>query len=234
MSYILDALKKAEAERDPDTRASLAMEQRDRRRLRTLSYIVVAALLLNALVLVWLFYPASPGVADLPAPDISGSSTTAPPARAVEPLPADPVPSPAAAEPPVEMVAATEPAPATVAPPRPQPPARAPGATNEPDPASTTSTSTSISASGAAETAARQARVTIAELPSALRQAFPRLNFSTHVYADDPALRAVVVNGVRLEEGDTLEGLVVQEITSDGAVFAYDRYLVSVPVLADW
>jgi general secretion pathway protein B len=229
VSYILDALKKAEAERDPDTRASLAMEQRDRRRLRTLSYIVVAALLLNALVLVWLFYPASEGVDEPPAPAISGSSKTAPPASVSEPLPSDPIRSTAAAEPPVEMTGATEPAPVSVTPPGSGPPAREPAAISE-----RTTAPTPASGSRSAQTAVRQTRVTVAELPPNLREAFPQLSFSTHVYADDPTLRAVVVNGTRLEEGDSLEGLVVQEITPDGAVFAYDRYLVSVPVLANW
>ena len=57
MSYILDALKKAEAERDPEARASLAMAQHERRRNRWLAYAVVIALIANAAILLWLFLP---------------------------------------------------------------------------------------------------------------------------------------------------------------------------------
>ena len=42
----------------------------------------------------------------------------------------------------------------------------------------------------------------LSSLPSGQRQRFPELEFSTHIYADDADLRAIVVNGTRLEEGD--------------------------------
>ena len=77
-------------------------------------------------------------------------------------------------------------------------------------------------------------RTTVAALPASARSRFPELSFSTHIYADDPELRAIVVNGTRLLEGDGLAGLTVAEITEDGAVFAFENYLVSVAVLEGW
>ena len=60
MSYILDALKKAEAERDPEARASLAVAQHQQRRNRWLGYGLVIALIANAVILLWLFLPDQP------------------------------------------------------------------------------------------------------------------------------------------------------------------------------
>jgi hypothetical protein len=60
------------------------------------------------------------------------------------------------------------------------------------------------------------------------------LEFSTHIYADEADLRAIVVNGVRLKEGDRLDNVRLQEITEEGAVFAFENQLVSISVLDSW
>ena len=85
MSYILDALKKAEADRDPDARASLAMAQHDRRRSRWLAYAVVIALIANAAILLWLFLPED-GAAPQTAVDISPAPAQPPRPEPVERL----------------------------------------------------------------------------------------------------------------------------------------------------
>jgi len=74
----------------------------------------------------------------------------------------------------------------------------------------------------------------LSSLPADIRYRFPPLDFSTHIYADEADLRAVVVNGVRLEEGDRFEGLRVHEITEEGAVFEFEGRLVSISVLDGW
>ena len=76
--------------------------------------------------------------------------------------------------------------------------------------------------------------VPVSSLPDAQRQRFPKLTFSTHIYADDADLRAIVVNGSRLQEGDRLQNLVLSQITEEGAVFRFEGRLVSVSVLDDW
>jgi hypothetical protein len=58
--------------------------------------------------------------------------------------------------------------------------------------------------------------------------------FSTHIYAEEADLRAIVVNGIRLQEGDRVENLRLEEITEEGAVFAFENQLVSVSVLETW
>ena len=76
--------------------------------------------------------------------------------------------------------------------------------------------------------------VTLGDLPTTARLAFPDIEFSTHVYAEDPTLRAVVANGRRLTEGDSIEGLKLIEITQAGVIFRYQEYLITVSVLALW
>ncbi|MCZ6460456.1 MAG: general secretion pathway protein GspB [Gammaproteobacteria bacterium] len=180
MSYILDALKKTEAENDPDVRASLAIDRGERRRQRVVQGFVTAALLINAVVLLWLFVPRDSST--------EAELTTAAPAA----LPQAPAAQQAPAVLPTEtvQVGQIEPAPLR--------------------------------------------RLALAALPAAVRREFPQLVFSTHVYADDPALRAVVVNGQRLTEGNSLGGLYLNEITENGVVFATGDYLVDIAVLDDW
>lgn len=180
MSYILDALKKSEAENDPAASANLALnQQRAQSRARLTGILVVAALLINAGVLVWLFAPSSdPSV--------------------VQPRPrSQPEPS---TEPVTQGRAEVIVEPRVQAPPPIPPPTRA--------------------------------RLT--ELPANVRARFPGLAFSTHIYADDPSLRAVVANGERLREGDEIGNATVAQITEQGVIVAFERYLVEIPVVSEW
>ncbi|MCX7064002.1 MAG: general secretion pathway protein GspB, partial [Proteobacteria bacterium] len=59
--------------------------------------------------------------------------------------------------------------------------------------------------------------------------------FSTHVYADDPTMRAVTLNGRRYVEGDTIsEGVVLKQITENGVILDMDGQIVAMDVLQDW
>lgn len=215
MSYILDALKKAEAERDPDARASLAIEARERRKQRLLVYAVTAALIANATLVAWILLPAGN---DSPAP----SGVAATPAQTLPRETAREANVPAAAAATVSTNNRTS---ASAPDPVSSPGSSTPQAsTSEPEPARNTAPSLPT----------ERMEAKLADLPESVRRNFPTLEFSTHIYADDPSLRAIVVNGVRLTEGDPLEGAVVHEITEDGAIFEYERYLVEVPVLDDW
>ncbi|TNF88934.1 MAG: hypothetical protein EP301_03945 [Gammaproteobacteria bacterium] len=232
MSYILDALKKAEAERDPEARASLAMAQHERRRNRWLAYAVVIALIANAAILLWLF---------LPEPSTERTVTAA------QPPVQQPVGQENRAVRRVEETSYRSQSPVVAPETMRQPPSRTdtvPTVTPEPAPASSPSTSSSTMTTEAAtgETiigpnappALTAAPLPVSSLPSGQRQRFPALEFSTHIYADDADLRAIVVNGTRLEEGDRLGSLRLEEITEDGAIFRFEDRLVSVSVLDAW
>lgn len=76
--------------------------------------------------------------------------------------------------------------------------------------------------------------ITIAELPTAARNGFPPLEFSTHIFADDPSMRAVVVNDKRLVEGEQMGELVLRAVTEEGVVFGYRNHRVAVSVVELW
>ena len=82
--------------------------------------------------------------------------------------------------------------------------------------------------------AGRPKVIQLAELPPADRQDFPKLEFSTHIFADDPALRAVVVNSRRLAEGESIGEMVLRAVTEDGILVDYRGYRVAVSVIEDW
>jgi len=63
------------------------------------------------------------------------------------------------------------------------------------------------------------------DLPDSVRADIPEIKFSVLVYAAKPADRFVLINGQRLEEGDTAQpGLEVKEIRRDGVIFSYRLY----------
>jgi len=206
MSYILDALKKAQAEQNPDVASLMATNDRQQRRQRFIQYLMIAALAGNALLLVWLFAP-------LPwhAPAV------------------EPVMKQDAAE---KITAAREPLDAAA--PAPSAQAGVPG-TGAPDNPQSAPAPTKPAASPAAAAVPKPpTRTTLAGLPPGPRSRFPGLSFSTHLYASDPSMRAVVVNGKRLTQGDRLGSLQLTRITEEGVEFRFEDYLVSVSVLEDW
>lgn len=220
MSYILDALKKAEADRDPDTRARLAFEVREQRRNRFITYAVLAALIANAAVLLWVFLPDDLSLgpvteAPMPAPAME---PVRPAAEAVLPVPAAVATERVAAPPPAAAGRLPEPGPASGAP---RPSAAAPAAADD-------------VLIGPQTAVASTTPAALSSLPDAARRRFPALSFSTHIYADDAELRAVVVNGRRLVEGDRLGELQLERITEEGAVFLFEGRRVEVGVLDDW
>lgn len=63
------------------------------------------------------------------------------------------------------------------------------------------------------------------DLPIAVREKLPQFTFSIFFYAEEPADRRVRVNGLTLKEGQYLsEGLKLEEILPHGVVFNYRDY----------
>lgn len=63
------------------------------------------------------------------------------------------------------------------------------------------------------------------ELPQGIRDSLPELHVSVLVYAQRPEDRFVLVSGKRLVEKDEYEdGVVLEEIRRDGAIFHYRHY----------
>ena len=79
---------------------------------------------------------------------------------------------------------------------------------------------------------------TLDDLPSDERQFFVDFKYTSHIYTDDQALCAIVVNGERLQSGSRFSGLLVQEITPEGVVFEQStsagKRLVAISLIDQW
>lgn len=73
------------------------------------------------------------------------------------------------------------------------------------------------------------------ELPSHQRQSIPDLTFSSHMYSSMPKYRSIIINGKRLKEGQFFnEDLQVREITESGVIMSQQGSLFEVDVLGRW
>jgi hypothetical protein len=210
MSYILDALKKSELERNRKAAPSLIGTAPHLPNARTKIVVAVTiALFANALLLgAWWFWPRNASLAQT----TTALAQTSPPESSVteEPPVVEASPTPAAASQ-TEHVA-TPPRARPASPPRTESPAPTPRV------ASTKPAAIAFNALSADE-----------------QRAFAGLEFSTHVYADEPDFRSVTINGHRFKEGDVLPGgFVLSEITEDGVVVDQSGKRVELSVLQDW
>lgn len=200
MSLVLEALKRQEADANPDAAVALATQASQRQRHRLWKTLFLFAMAANAVIVVWLV-----GIPDGWRGAVEPTASRA----AVQP----PVPTPV-----------TEPAPRRTRP--------------HPD---TTAGSHAVAAEATRPKRApappakpARERIMLADLPPRDRQRFPGIAFSTHIYAEDPDLRAIVANGRRLTEGEHIRGLEILRITEDGVVLGFERYAVEVPIVTNW
>jgi general secretion pathway protein B len=77
--------------------------------------------------------------------------------------------------------------------------------------------------------------VLIAELPDSIRQKIPNIEFTGHVYSSSVERRSVMINGKKMREGDVVgSGLTLQAVTPEGAEFEYQGYRFKLNALQDW
>ena len=238
MSYILEALRKAEAERRrgavPDLHAQVlpsgaAGAGTAPARSALPLWLAGAALLALGAAVAWLLL----GRAAPPAPVAAPAPMTAPPAPPVTAPPRAelPPPSPAPSAPAV-VAAAPEKAPA---PARKSPPAvkrEAPTATAKMAPRSAPQAPKIDSAPPPVAEPAVSARVpALTELPGDLRQQVPALTIGGSVYSPQASARMVVVNGQVFQEGNTLAPeLKLEQIRPKTAVFSIRGTRFEVPL----
>jgi general secretion pathway protein B len=213
VSYILDALKKSEAERSRGVVPTLLTPSHATFRSSAVGWVLIAALIVNAgLFATWLYWPRE--------------VATATPTRAAERPSAETTdlgPSTAAAS----TVAASAPSPsaptASVAPSRsiaaqPNATAQAQQAPVEPEPVVSPP-----------PVPARRPPIASADSGTA------DLSFSTHVYGTDASMRAVTMDGKRYVEGDEIRpGVRIREITETGVILDVNGRAIPVDVLQDW
>ena len=156
-----------------------------------------------------------------PLPAAAGLPLAAPAALPVSATPAatpaaTPVPAPTAPPPSVLAAApgAALPQPAAV----PPPPAAALPSVPMPRPAAAAPLSRAAAPQRAAP-AALQRLPSLAELPDATRRELPAMTLGGSMYAEQPALRMVIINGQVVHEGDRLAPeLLVQQIRQKSVV----------------
>jgi general secretion pathway protein B len=238
MSYILDALRRADAERTrgqvPDLHAHVGDapddEAPERRAGGPVARLGAGLALAGAAALAAWWFLGRPG--DAPAPRVPAAAA---------PLPVAPV-SPAPAVTPAPMPAPT-PAPLAAAPPAPAfaPPARAIATPAPPAPAAVPPTITEAAAAprpaprrverAPAEPPAAPRTVTpLADLSPELRRALPPLRFGGAIGSPDPGSRVLIVDGSLLHEGDeAAPGVKLREIRLRSAVVEFRGRLVELP-----
>ena len=76
-----------------------------------------------------------------------------------------------------------------------------------------------------AEKPADAAPRALTELPASIQQEIPAMTIQFHVYSDIPANRLVSINSLMLHEGESLlPGLKLEQITVEGMIFSYKGY----------
>ena len=238
MSYILDALRKAEAERErgnvPNIHAqpAFAGARPGAAPVRSRAWVIVLvlAVLLVCLVaaVVYLLFgrnaasdavtAAKPAAQTTPAVPVAVPAFTPSPAPAPAPAP---VPAPVATAQVPAAPPAVTPAPANVT----APVATAPAPVRKPRAVP------AAPASAAASAPVAEERIyAIAELPDNIRQQLPTLSVGGSMYSTAAANRLVIINGQVLHEGERITPeLTVQQIRQKSAVLVFKGYRYTLP-----
>lgn len=213
MSFILDALKKSEIERQRQSMPGLMDAPTSLRRSRLPLWAILLGCLLaiNTVVLiVVLLRNGGPSVASTPAKHFSASADLKAPTvdEHFSPLSQAPVYAPEIPVPPAETASSNESAAAN----RAIAQRAAPHAVRRPDPVL-------IDAEASDND---EVLPSINEINLTGAQALPEMHLDVHVYATKPADRFVYINMRKYHEGNTLqEGPVLERIRRDGVVLNY-------------
>jgi general secretion pathway protein B len=211
MSFILDALKKSESERQKQAGPALLEMRivRPSHQLPIWALIVGVLLIVSVAALAWLVLRPTPA----PATASVTASTSAPMVSAPATTPAQAGAPPASVQAPSTSA---PPASGTVGAAAPQSlPVQSSAAAADSNPADT---EPAVPAPAATRESHNDNLRTYAELGASL----PELRLDLHVYSANPAERYAFINMHKVREGDvTAEGVQVKEITREGVVLDY-------------
>ncbi|RLT90122.1 MULTISPECIES: general secretion pathway protein GspB [unclassified Ketobacter] len=227
MSYILDALRKSEQERQrgkvPDIHGAGTETVVSGGKANPWPIITVTVVVINLALLVYFWF------------QFTGNE---------QPAAVSPAPQKMVSEPALPEFAPAPPATPTLTPPQPgagpvvsadkAPPPPAQTQRSDPQPAQMNSLET-----GQSDQDDRVPSVgylpQLEELPAYERDGIPDMTFSSHMYSSIPRFRSIIINGKRLKEGQYLnQELQVREITESGVVLSRGGTLFEVDVLGRW
>jgi len=241
MSFILDALKKSESDRQRQSGPALFEVKMPppRRALPAWALAIGALLLVNLVIVGWMLlrHPAHGGEGAAPegqasSPAAARGSPAPSPAAPAAPLPAPVSVAPPPAAPLSASAAASAPPAAPLAsPPLTSPALTAPAAGGDnPDDYAPAAEPGSAAAFGSRVSRATADGVPLYQDAAATPGTnLPQLRLDLHVFAAHPQERFVMINMHKVHEGDTLpEGVHVDSITPEGAVLSYrgSRFLL--------
>jgi general secretion pathway protein B len=221
MSYVLDALKKAQSQREKGALPGIntlqlptvPMANRPSSGLKPVLWFIAIVLVLILAALAWrlgLFGTST-------APEVVASApTVAQPSPAVTPTPA---PAPVAATPAPAPVPEAAPVVAT-----PTEPKKKPIAATVDGPKPAPKPIPKIEPAGAPATPAPRIYA-VSELPEAVQRELPQLAISGGAYSSNPAQRLLIVNNqVFTEKSEPSPGVVVEQIGQNSAVLSFRGY----------
>lgn len=230
MSFILDALKKSESDRQRQGGPALFEVKiaPPRHALPPWAVAIAVLLVANLGVVAWFMLRH----AAAPASGEASPSVRAPVPAAAEPAPqalAAVVAAPAAAPVARTVISAPTPAPAPAAAAAPAPPpaaARSAAADATAEPASNPDDFAPAAEPPPSGGLGRVKRGTAGvplyqQLAATPGTQLPQLRLDLHAYAEHPEDRWVLINMHKLREGESLEGVHVDRITPEGAVLSY-------------
>jgi general secretion pathway protein B len=253
MSYILEALKKSEKERQrgnvPDILSVHDTTPREIRKRHIWAYLLIAALLLNVGIITWWLSSGHSKNAHAPVrtvqqsgvdsrPSITGNMALhdTPPAKIASETPQSAKPEETdqkektrsrTPEKPVNLAKRSGSLP------------KGQGETKAVQPEESPSLKTPSSNAGGppeslsatiqkgipSKDSSERRIFQLNELPSSVRQNLPDFSISVHIHGDDPKSRMTRINDHMLREGQELSGgLRLEEITLDGVILSYDKY----------
>ncbi|WP_373991011.1 general secretion pathway protein GspB [Duganella sp. BuS-21] len=217
MSYILEALKKAQAERQLGSSPTIhapTLHAADRAspvarvsKPLLLSLGGMAVVIGVLLVLVWRSPASAPTPRQTPAPAVASASPSPPAVVAVSPTP---LPAPVADLPPsvanLARASASTPQPVALA-------APAPGL-----------------ASAKPVAAPEEPVVNLRDLPEPIQRSIPQVSVGGYIYSRNAADRVLLIDKILRREGDEVApGLILEKLQPKEAVFNFKGYRYRVP-----
>ena len=240
MSYILDALRKADAERrgvppptgvtEPAVLVDTDPDDLPAARARPWAWVLGGVAIALAAAALWMLWR---GGASPAATTVAAAQTDAPQAAPA------PVPAPSPAPPAPRTEAPSADALPHFPPPLPDPPKQEPPTTEppkaEPRPTSAQAPEVKpplppgIATVPAAQEAGTNRVYNVSELPENVRRDLPKFNVGGAMYSERAADRMVVLNGQVFHEGDALgKGIVLRQIRLKSTVLEFRGYRIEI------